>query len=54
MEKISGDVIVGGLRAHPTLIVGGILHENLFFVPPDRFSGRCVNAAPKSDGCVQP
>ncbi len=54
MEKICGDLIVGGLRAHPTLTVGGILRENPFFVPPDRFSGRCVNAAPKLDGRVQP
>jgi len=38
MEKTSGDVIVGGLRPRPTLIVVGILHENRFFVPPDLFS----------------
>ena len=38
MEKISGDVIVGGLRPRPTLIVVGFFDENRFFVPPDRFS----------------
>jgi len=25
------------MRTHPMLIIGGILHENPFFVPPDEF-----------------
>jgi hypothetical protein len=25
------------LRTHPTVLIGGILHENPFFVPPDDF-----------------
>jgi hypothetical protein len=25
------------MRTHPMVIVGGILHENPFFVPPDEF-----------------
>jgi hypothetical protein len=25
------------LRTHPMVIIGGILQENVFFVPPDEF-----------------
>jgi hypothetical protein len=25
------------LRTHPMVIIGGILQENIFFVPPDEF-----------------
>ena len=27
------------LRTHPMVIIGGILQENPFFVPPDEFLG---------------
>ena len=34
------------MRTHPMLIIGGILHENPFFVPPEKFlqelRTRCV------------
>jgi hypothetical protein len=25
------------LRTHPVVIIGGLLHENPFFVPPEQF-----------------
>jgi hypothetical protein len=25
------------IRTHPVVIMGGLLHENPFFVPPDQF-----------------
>jgi hypothetical protein len=25
------------LRTHPMVVIGGILHKNAFFVPPDEF-----------------
>jgi hypothetical protein len=25
------------MRTHPMVIIGGILHENPFFVPPEQF-----------------
>jgi hypothetical protein len=37
LTKFSGDVIMDVLRTHPTTIIGGILQENPFFVPPDQF-----------------
>lgn len=37
LTKFSGDVIMEVLRTHPAVIIGGILQENPFFVPPDQF-----------------
>lgn len=37
VAKFSGDVIIDVMRTHPMLIVGGILQENPFYIPPDEF-----------------
>jgi hypothetical protein len=37
LAKFSATVIMDILRTHPLVIVGGILQENPFFVPPDEF-----------------
>jgi hypothetical protein len=37
LRKFSADVIMDVLRTHPTIIIGGILQENPFFVPPEGF-----------------
>jgi MEDS: MEthanogen/methylotroph, DcmR Sensory domain len=37
LARFSGDVIVGVIRTHPLIIIGGTLSENPFFVPPDEF-----------------
>ena len=37
LTKFSGDVIMGVLRTHPMVIIGGALQENPFFIPPERF-----------------
>jgi hypothetical protein len=37
LAKFGGAVVVDILRTHPMVIIGGILHENPFFVPPDEF-----------------
>ena len=34
------------MRTHPMIIVGGILHENPFFVPPDEFLGELRERRP--------
>jgi hypothetical protein len=38
------------LRTHPVVIIGGLLHENPFFVPPEEFlkdlRQRGVSASP--------
>jgi DcmR-like sensory protein len=35
ISKFSADVLIDVLRTHPVAIVGGLVHENPFFVPPD-------------------
>ena len=37
LGKFGGDAIVDILRTHPMVVIGGILHKNAFFVPPDEF-----------------
>ncbi len=37
LAKFSATVVMDILRTHPMVIVGGILQENPFFVPPDEF-----------------
>lgn len=37
LTKFRGDVVVDIMRTHPLIIIGGILQENPFFVPPDEF-----------------
>src|SRR5258705_5800626 len=37
LTKFSGDVIMGVLRTHPMVILGGVLQENPFFTPPEQF-----------------
>ena len=35
--KFGGDVILNILRTHPLVLLGGILHANPYFVPPEQF-----------------
>ena len=37
LGKFSGDTVIDIMRTHPMVIVGGILQENPFFVPPEEF-----------------
>lgn len=37
LAKFGADVVVDILRTHPMVIIGGILQENPFFVPPETF-----------------
>ncbi len=37
VTKFGGDIVVDIMRTHPLVIIGGILQENSFFVPPDEF-----------------
>jgi hypothetical protein len=50
ISRFSAAVVVGILRTHPLVIIGGLLHENPFFVPPEEFlkelRQRTVSASP--------
>jgi hypothetical protein len=37
LSKFGGSVVMDALRTHPVVIMGGLLLENPFFVPPDQF-----------------
>ncbi|TCR92920.1 MEDS domain-containing protein [Rhizobium sp. BK376] len=37
LAKFGGDTVVDVMRSHPLVVIGGILHENPFFVPPAQF-----------------
>jgi hypothetical protein len=37
LRNFSASLIMDMLRVHPVVIVGGVLQENPFFVPPDQF-----------------
>jgi hypothetical protein len=37
LSKFSAEIVLDVLRVHPMVIIGGILHENPFYSPPDEF-----------------
>ena len=37
LAKFGGDTVVDIMRTHPMIIIGGILQQNPFFVPPGEF-----------------
>jgi MEDS: MEthanogen/methylotroph, DcmR Sensory domain len=37
LSKFGATVAMDALRTHPVVIIGGLLHENPFFVSPDQF-----------------
>ena len=37
LARFRANMIMDVLRTHPVVIIGGILQENPFFVPPDEF-----------------
>jgi hypothetical protein len=37
LPKFGGDTVIDIMRTHPMVIIGGILQQNPFFVPPEEF-----------------
>lgn len=37
LNRFTANIIVDVMRAHPMVIIGGVLRENPFFVPPEEF-----------------
>jgi hypothetical protein len=50
LTKFGASVVIDALRTHPVVIIGGLLQENPFFVPPDQLllEIRARRAADKS------
>ena len=37
LAKFGGDTVIDIMRTHPMIIIGGMLQQNPFFVPPEEF-----------------
>jgi hypothetical protein len=37
LAKFGGDIVVDVLRTHPMIIIGGVMHQNPFYMPPGEF-----------------
>jgi hypothetical protein len=37
LEQFRGDEVIDIMRTHPMVIIGGILQQNPFYIPPDEF-----------------
>lgn len=37
LAKFGGNILIDVIRTHPMIIMGGVVQENPFFVPPDEF-----------------
>jgi hypothetical protein len=37
LGQVGGDVVIDIMRTHPMAIIGGILHQNPFYIPPEQF-----------------
>jgi hypothetical protein len=47
--KFGGDIVIDVLRTHPMALVGGVLYENPFFVPPDEFLDELRQRGPNAE-----
>jgi hypothetical protein len=52
LGRFGADVVVNVLRTHPTVIIGGLLQQNPFFVPPDEFLHELRERAGKNSAGV--
>jgi hypothetical protein len=37
LAKFGGDTVIDIMRTHPMIVIGGILQQNSFYVPPEEF-----------------
>jgi hypothetical protein len=37
LERFGGDVLLGTLKTHSQVVVGGLLHDNPYYIPPEEF-----------------
>jgi len=50
LRRFRGDIVMDVMRTHPLIIVGGVLQENPFFVPPDEFLGEIRKRPARRNG----
>jgi len=49
LTKFGASVVMDALRTHPAVIIGGLLQENPFFVPPDQLLQEIRQRRPASE-----
>ncbi|HEV7825460.1 MAG TPA: MEDS domain-containing protein [Mycobacteriales bacterium] len=37
MDRFGGDLLFSTLETHPKVLVGGLIHENPYYIPPEEF-----------------
>jgi MEDS: MEthanogen/methylotroph, DcmR Sensory domain len=52
LGKFRGDAIIDIMRTHPLVIIGGVLQQNPFFVPPDEFLREFRQRKPRRDSTI--
>ena len=52
LTKIRCTMAIDIMRTHPVVIMGGLLHENPFFVPPDQFLREIRERQPSRTGAM--
>jgi len=53
LSNFSANVVMDILRVHPVVIVGGVLQENPFFVPPEQFLLELQERKSAGNGSIQ-
>jgi hypothetical protein len=53
VNRFPGHVIIDILRTHPAVIIGGVLHENPLYVPPDKMLSELRERAGSSAQAVR-
>jgi hypothetical protein len=54
VARFGANVVMDILRTHPMVIIGGILQENPFFVPPDEFLRELRERAEQNSPLTRP
>jgi hypothetical protein len=49
LAKFGGDTIVDIMRTHPLIVIGGVLQENPFYMPPQKFLDELRNRRARQD-----
>lgn len=51
LSKFGGEAVIDILRTHPMIIIGGVIHQNPFYLPPEDFLNEFRN---RREGPIQP
>jgi len=52
LGQFGGDAVIDIMRTHPMVVIGGMLQENPFYIPPDEFLQEFRQRRTKAPGAV--